>query len=69
MKKVVLLLTLITIYSNGFSQHGEDRYVPETNPIIVKKISEWQNIKFGLLMHWGSYSQWGIVESWSFSKS
>jgi alpha-L-fucosidase len=22
-------------------------------------------LKFGLLMHWGAYSQWGIVESWS----
>jgi len=22
-------------------------------------------MKFGLLMHWGPYSQWGIVESWS----
>ncbi|RMD86870.1 MAG: alpha-L-fucosidase, partial [Calditrichaeota bacterium] len=23
------------------------------------------DLKFGLLMHWGPYSQWGIVESWS----
>lgn len=25
----------------------------------------WQDLKFGLMMHWGTYSQWGIVESWS----
>ncbi|HEX7847912.1 MAG TPA: alpha-L-fucosidase, partial [Chitinophagaceae bacterium] len=25
----------------------------------------WKDLKFGLLMHWGAYSQWGIVESWS----
>jgi len=45
--------------------HDEDRYVPETDPLVLNKIKEWQNIKFGLLMHWGTYSQWGIVESWS----
>jgi alpha-L-fucosidase len=22
-------------------------------------------MKFGLLMHWGPYSQWSVVESWS----
>ncbi len=40
-------------------------YVPETDPLVVKKLEEWQDWKFGLLMHWGPYSQWGIVESWS----
>ena len=66
MKKLILLLLFIPLVCfDGFSQHGEDRYVPETDPLIINKIGEWQNIKFGLLMHWGSYSQWGIVESWS----
>jgi len=40
-------------------------YVPETDPLVLKKLSQWQSIKFGLLMHWGAYSQWGVVESWS----
>ena len=64
MKKLLLLFISLVCF-DGFSQHGEDRYVPETDPLIINKIGEWQNIKFGLLMHWGSYSQWGIVESWS----
>ncbi|PTY08378.1 alpha-L-fucosidase [Opitutaceae bacterium EW11] len=42
-----------------------DRYVPDPDPRIQRRISEWQDIKFGLLMHWGTYSQLGIVESWS----
>ena len=26
---------------------------------------EWfQDLKFGLFMHWGPYSQWGCIESW-----
>jgi len=40
-------------------------YVPETDPRVLEKIDQWQDLKFGLLMHWGPYAQWGIVESWS----
>ncbi|NPV83950.1 MAG: alpha-L-fucosidase [Candidatus Aminicenantes bacterium] len=43
----------------------EERYVPETDPLVLQKLEAWQDLKFGLLMHWGPYSQWGIVESWS----
>ena len=45
--------------------YEDERYVPETDPLVLKKLNEWQDLKFGLLMHWGAYSQWGIVESWS----
>lgn len=45
--------------------YEDERYVPETDPLVIKKLEEWQDLKFGLLMHWGTYSQWGIVESWS----
>ena len=37
----------------------------ETDPAILAKLEQWKDLKFGLLMHWGTYSQWGIVESWS----
>jgi alpha-L-fucosidase len=40
-------------------------YYPETDPLVLKKLEEWQSLKFGLLMHWAPSSQWGIVESWS----
>jgi alpha-L-fucosidase len=40
-------------------------YYPETDPLVLNKLEEWQNYKFGLLMHWAPSSQWGIVESWS----
>lgn len=40
-------------------------YVPETDPAVVEKIDQWKDWKFGFMMHWGPYSQWGIVESWS----
>ena len=43
----------------------EGAYVPETDPLVLAKLETWQDAKLGLLMHWGTYSQWGIVESWS----
>ncbi|MBG47630.1 MAG: alpha-L-fucosidase [Pseudozobellia sp.] len=45
--------------------YEDERYVPETDPLVLNKLDKWQDIKFGLLMHWGPYSQWGVVESWS----
>ncbi len=66
MNKIRLLVVLTCItFSTVSAQHGEDRYVPETDPLVLEKLEEWQDLKFGLLMHWGAYSQWGIVESWS----
>jgi alpha-L-fucosidase len=46
----------------AFAQHD---YVAPNDPAVQQKLANWQNLKFGLLMHWGTYSQWGIVESWS----
>jgi alpha-L-fucosidase len=40
-------------------------YYPESDPLVLNKLEQWQDLKFGLLMHWGTYSQWGIIESWS----
>lgn len=40
-------------------------YYPESDPLVLSKLEKWQNLKFGLLIHWAPSSQWGIVESWS----
>ncbi|MCC6542062.1 MAG: alpha-L-fucosidase, partial [Flavobacteriales bacterium] len=40
-------------------------YVPPSDPLVQQKLAQWKDLKFGLLMHWGPYSQWGVVESWS----
>ncbi len=64
------VLTIVSIIFTSFqllaqATYEDERYIPETDPLVIKKINEWQGKKFGLLMHWGTYSQWGIVESWS----
>lgn len=40
-------------------------YIPPADSLVRANLDKWQDNKFGLLMHWGTYSQWGIVESWS----
>ncbi|HCC71739.1 MAG TPA: alpha-L-fucosidase [Bacteroidales bacterium] len=62
--KIIFLLTLL-LHTAVYSQQNIDRYIPETDPLVLLKLEQWQDLKFGLLMHWGPYSQWGIVESWS----
>jgi alpha-L-fucosidase len=37
----------------------------ETDSLVLKKLEWFQDQKLGLLMHWGTYSEWQIVESWS----
>ena len=39
--------------------------VREDDPRVLKKLEWFQDQKFGLILHWGTYAQWGIVESWS----
>jgi alpha-L-fucosidase len=58
-----LLLVFMVCALNAKAQHKE--YFPDPDPAIQQRLEEWKDLKFGLLMHWGTYSQWGIVESWS----
>lgn len=40
-------------------------YAAPLEPAVKERLARWQDLKFGLLMHWGPYSQWGVAESWS----
>ncbi|MBL7773547.1 MAG: alpha-L-fucosidase [Chitinophagaceae bacterium] len=63
MIKIFTPLFIVFIAVSTYAQHKE--YFPDSSSIIKQKLEDWQDLKFGLLMHWGPYSQWGIVESWS----
>ena len=69
--KQLLLFFIVSSFllpvANGQAIYEDERYVPETDPQVLEQLEKWQDLKFGLLMHWGAYSQWGIVESWSLS--
>jgi alpha-L-fucosidase len=40
-------------------------WVMPADPAVLNKLEQWQDWKLGLLITFGTYSQWGIVESWS----
>lgn len=67
MKKTLTLLILSLNCTILMAQkhNVSKQYVPPGDPLVEQKITEWQDLKFGLFMHWGTYSQWGVVESWS----
>jgi alpha-L-fucosidase len=71
MKINTLLLSTLAVFSTmtaSAQQHSEQdhsKYVVPTDPLVQQKLAKWRDVKFGLMMHWGTYSQWGIVESWS----
>ena len=60
----LLLAALLGLVPVGAAAQ-EDPYVPDPDPLVQQKLHAWQDLKLGLLLHWGPYSQWGIVESWS----
>ena len=62
MRKSILFAALFFSLASFAQEHP---YVWPTEPAVKQKLEQWQDYKFGLLMHWGTYSQWGIVESWS----
>lgn len=49
----------------GLLPAQEYTYVAPKDTAVLRKLDAWQDLKFGLFMHWGPYSQWGVVESWS----
>ncbi|MGN1124357.1 MAG: alpha-L-fucosidase [Eubacterium sp.] len=51
------------LYNHSYSE--ERRYVPPKEPEVLASIEKFRDRKFGIMFHWGAYSQWGIVESWA----
>ena len=64
-KFILVVLSFWFFTAQAQLEHEVTGYVWPTDPLVLEKLDQWQDMKFGLLMHWGAYSQWGIVESWS----
>jgi len=57
------VLSMIVLGGAAQAQKATDE--GETDPLVLRKLQWFQDQKFGLILHWGTYAQWGIVESWS----
>ena len=68
-KVITALLLLFAVYGanaqQGFVHGRSSEYVWPEDPQVREKLDRWQDLKFGILLHWGLYSVPGIVESWS----
>lgn len=70
MNKIFLLLSLL--FSLTAIQAQEDNihrqsttYVPPKDPLVKEKLEDWQDLKFGVIIHWGIYAVPGMIESWA----
>lgn len=67
---VILILLSTFLPTSRLSAQGNiheqsQEYVWPTEPEVLDNLHHWQDLKFGVLLHWGIYSVPGIVESWS----
>ena len=65
MKNIRTLILLAALLTCGGAAMAQSDRQPETDPAILNRVAEWQDLKFGFMVHWGIYVQWGVVESWS----
>ena len=43
---------------------ADEKAPPPPEPWLAKRLEEFKDLKFGFMMHFGPYSQWGCIESW-----
>lgn len=46
---------------------AEEEWVKPADPLLLERLEWFKDQKLGFMMHWGPYSQLGIVESWALS--
>ncbi len=61
----MVFLTERNLCAQSFVHERSKGYVWPTDEQVLDKLDKWQDLKFGVLFHWGLYSVPGIVESWS----
>ncbi|MCR5130616.1 MAG: alpha-L-fucosidase [Prevotella sp.] len=65
MLMAAIALLPLTNFAQGNIHERSNKYEWPTDPQVVENLKKWQDLKFGVLFHWGLYAVPGIVESWS----
>lgn len=62
MKNIFCIICLFWgVSSLIFAQNG---YIRPADTLVSRNLENWRDLKFGMIIHWGLYSQLGVVESW-----
>ena len=63
---IILLFWVTSLKSQNTFVHGRSHnYEWPTDSLVLEKLDRWQDMKFGVIFHWGLYAVPGIVESWA----
>jgi alpha-L-fucosidase len=67
LKKYTLVALIFSVSFVAFAQEDNagERYQLPADPAVKQKLGHWQDLKFGMIIHWGLYAVPGIVESWA----
>ncbi|HEX6182168.1 MAG TPA: alpha-L-fucosidase [Chitinophagaceae bacterium] len=67
MKSIAIsLLSVLCISTSVPAQEKKaDPYIWPDDPLVRQKLEKWQDLKFGMIIHWGLYAVPGIIESWA----
>jgi alpha-L-fucosidase len=59
-----VFFSLVASAQENNLHHQSSTYQWPTDSQVKAKLDNWQDQKFGVLIHWGLYAVAGIVESW-----
>lgn len=60
----LILFAAILLSVSATGSFAQKNYQAPTDPAVIAKLSEWQDLKFGVIFHFGLYTHPGICESW-----
>jgi alpha-L-fucosidase len=64
---VALLITVFVALSAPVALAADKDTNKETDPLVLKNIEKFQDLKYGLFIHWGPCTQWGARIAWPLS--
>lgn len=63
--KYINSIVCFTLFLAASMATAQEHYKYPDDQQVRAKLEQWKTWKFGVLIHWGPYSEWGVVESWS----
>lgn len=62
---IVALCCIQTCLAQEDNIHQQSStYIAPSDPLVLEKLDQWQDQKFGIIIHWGLYAVPGTIESW-----